>query len=99
MAAKVQFVMNADPDTLARLDALRIVLGESRARAGEKGWLEGGLKGLERQMHPRLARLYAVAEARGLTWQEFVAEYAAANSRKTYGPTLEDLEQEAGLTV
>lgn len=99
MAAKVQFVMNADPDTLARLDALRIVLGESRARAGERAWLEGGLKGLEKQLHPRLARLYALAAERELPWQEYVTEYAATNSRKTYGPTLEDLEQEAGLTV
>lgn len=92
--------MNADPDTLARLDALRIVLGESRARAGERAWLEGGLKGLERQLHPRLARLHKVATEYGWdSWQEYVAHYARENSRKTYGPTLEDLEQEAGLTV
>lgn len=97
MAAKRQFMVLIEPDTMYRLDALRIVTGEARARVGERAWLEGGLRGLERQHHPRLARLHAVARAHGQTWQEFVDAYAEAHKHKTYGTPLEKLEEEAGI--
>jgi hypothetical protein len=97
VAGKEQFMGMVEADTLHRMDALRIVMGRSRARVNEEALLGGGLRGLERQQQARLGRLLEVAKRNGQSVQEFVKAYAAANSRKTYGPTLEELEREVGI--
>lgn len=97
MAHKEQFMALVEPDTLSRLDALRIVMGISRARVAEHAMTHKGLRGLELEYTERLARLQELARRQDVTWQDYVRDYAAANSRKTYGATLEDLEHQAGI--
>lgn len=99
MAEKSQFMALVEVSTMDRLDALRLVMGVSRARVAEQAMVGGGLNRLERTHTERLERLYRLAGAQQRTWQELVREYAKRNARVTYGQTLEELEQGAGITA
>lgn len=94
MAKKVQVVALVDRGIRHRLDALRIVLGCSRARVMEQAF-ELFLNKLEGRNSMDLERLNKLARARGLSTQDFVAEYAAHHPQG-YGPTLEELEAAGG---
>lgn len=91
MADKDQFMVSVDPNVRDRLDALRIVMGVSRAEVNRQALMRGGLKGLEAGAHPRLNRLYAVAAAHELPWERYVRSLADQNGR-TPIPSLEELE-------
>lgn len=95
MGQKVQFMVLVDESTRDRMDALRIVDRESRARIGEEMIL-AGLRQAERSRTLRLERLHRVAAAVGKSWQEYVAGFAERYARR-YGPTLEELETEPAL--
>ena len=97
VAEKVQFMALVEPETLDRLDALRIVMGISRARVAEQALKTGGLNRLEKEQRERLDRLAAVAARRGQGLPQFVRAYAREHSRNTYGTTLEELEHLAGI--
>lgn len=86
-----------EPETLRRLDALRIVMGRSRARVAEQALLGGGLDALEADNAERLDRLHYVASQAGMNWSDYVKLYAEINARVTYGPSLEALEQKPKL--
>ncbi len=92
MAQKEQFAVLAEAKTVRRLDALRIVMGVSRTRVGNEAWERGGIRALEREHAERLVRLATLAEKAGLSLDDYVQRYAQLNHRKTYGPTLEELE-------
>lgn len=94
MAKKRQFMALVEPETMSRLDALRIVLNTSRARVGEMAWLGGGLHMLETAHEDHLLRLQAVAQRCKMSLYEYADGYAEVWSR-TYGPTLEQLEKDA----
>lgn len=102
MSKKVQFMVLVDEETRDRMDALRVVLRESRARVGEDLLLEG-LQIAELRHVARLERLHRVAEKarrrKGYGWRDFVREFATRYARQ-YGPTLEELESDPkqGLT-
>jgi hypothetical protein len=97
VAEKRQFMALVEPDTLARLDALRIVMGISRARVSEKAMLGAGLEQLEAQYDERMQRLVDLAAKRRMTLAELTERYATLYARKTYGPTLEELEKDRSL--
>ncbi len=91
-----QFQVLTEQSTVDRLDALRIVLGVTRANV-VNGALEGpGLGGLEMRNLGRLVRLQEVARRQDKPWELLVREYAAQWARKS-GPTLEDLERGVGI--
>ncbi len=97
MGQKIQFMVLAERTHVERMDALRIVLHISRADVLRQVLDGTSIKVLEQRSHPRLARLYAVATAAGQTWEQYVTDYAKLYARKTYGPTLEELELEHGI--
>jgi hypothetical protein len=88
-----------EPETLDRLDALRIVTGNSRARVAEEALKHGGLNRMEKENRERLDRLAAVAARRGQGLPQFTRQYARDHARNTYGTTLEELEMQAGSPV
>lgn len=91
------FTIQLDELSADRADALRIVMGASRAEVIRQGLERGGLNGLERGHVLALSRLYLLAEACALpSWREYVQLYV-----KTYrqaGPALEALLAEARQT-
>jgi hypothetical protein len=97
VASKEQFMALVEPGTLRRLDALRIVMGRSRARVAEQALLSGGLDMLEFSNQERLQRLRDVAARAGMYWEDYVQLYAEINARVTYGPSLEALEEKPKL--
>lgn len=97
MGRKVQFAVQVDEDVRNRLDALRIVIQTSRARVGEMAWQVGGLKDLEKRHREGLDRLEALASRANMTLTQYVQDYARKHQRKTYGPSLAELEDAAGI--
>jgi hypothetical protein len=97
VASKEQFMALVEPGTLRRLDALRIVMGRSRARVAEQTMLGGGLDALETTYAERLERLAVVAQRAGMSLADYVQLYAEINARVTYGPSLEALEEKPKL--
>lgn len=91
---KVQVVILAEEDVRQRLDALRIVRGESRARVAEYALTHGGINALEAGHVRELARLQRLAERARMPWRAYVDAYAEAFSRQTYGPGLDALEED-----
>jgi hypothetical protein len=96
VAEKRQFMALVEPDTLCRADALRIVKGRSRARVTED-LIRAQLPKEERKEMERLERLKALAGRLGVTLEELTTQYAMLYARKTYGPTLEELEADPDL--
>lgn len=91
MATKEQVVILATPEQLDQLDVLRIVMGVSRAEVARQG-LTSGLPKLEKLNAERISRLSKVASEHGVTLRELAVAYANKYARKTYGATLEELE-------
>lgn len=79
-----------------RTDALRVVTGRSRAEVIRQ-LIEKALPLMENEQRERLRRLYDVAKASDVSWEQLVQDYADRNQRNTYGERLEDLEQAAGI--
>ena len=90
---KVQFMVSVDPPVLDRLDALRIVMGVSRAEVNRQALVGQGLRGLEVDYRARLARLDAVAEKYGTDTAAYVRGVVEGRQN---APSLEDIE--AGST-
>ncbi len=95
---KSQIVALVDPAVRTQLDTLRIVTQSSRARVIEDlldEALAARLKvgGVKRD----IARVRALAAAAGQTLEDYVAAYAVANARETYGPSLDELEAGSAL--
>ncbi len=93
---KAQMVLLVDQALIDRADALRIVMnagkesgGMNRARVLEAAI---DLRPLEEQNVDKLLRLEALAHRAGMTLTQYVRAYAERHQRKTYAPTLEDLE-------
>lgn len=99
MSDKDQFMVSVDPIMRDRLDALRIVMGVSRAEVNRQALVQGGLHGLEAANHPRLERLYRLAarERPRRSWEVYVRRLADTYGR-TPIPSLEDLEMETSAT-
>lgn len=91
MAKKVQFMALVEPTTMHRLDALRIVTGQHRARVAEQAMTEGGLARLERANEAGLRRLDDIAGRLNVSVQALVSWYAAAYARQ-YGPGVDGIE-------
>lgn len=99
---KSQMVMLVSNELIDRADALRIVMRDSeatspyyrmnRARVLEMALTNGGLKELEKRNQQRLLRLEALAHRAGQSYSQFVHAYVRQHERKTYAPTLEELE-------
>lgn len=88
---KEQVVLLVDSEIVTALDTLRIIAATSRARVTEPLLNEAVRKALAltpSQKH----RVHALAERAGMSVAEYVAAYARAYSRLTYGPGLEALE-------
>ncbi len=101
---KEQVVMLVDPEIRDRLDALRIVTGESRARVAEMALAGHGLAQMEIHHADGLERVRELAERAGVLLYDYVRAYAYAMARQSYGPGLDKLEQDdsavrAQLTV
>lgn len=93
MSSKKQFMISVDEHDRDRLDALRIVMGVSRAEAARQALQQKGIAGLEAGWHPRLARLYAVAQRAGVRrWPEYVRQLTGDGKGLQRLPTLEELE-------
>jgi hypothetical protein len=98
MAEKEQFMVSVDPNVRDRLDALRIVMGVSRAEVNRQALVQGGLAGLEGANHPRLNRLYVLAQAIGeRSWEAYVRKLAQYGRQRM--PTLEQLEQRRSVAL
>jgi len=96
---KVQLGLGLPPETLARTDRLRACTGLTRGQVIERALVGGGLHALERGLQGQLVRFDALAERAGMSWQEYARDYATRYSSKTYPPTVETLEQEAGIAA
>jgi hypothetical protein len=101
MSSKKQFMISVDEVDRDRLDALRIVMGVSRAEAARQALQRKGLAGLESAYHPRLARLYALAQRAGCRrWPEYVRQLTGDGKGLQRLPSLEELEDmESHLTA
>lgn len=91
MGRKEQIVLVVAPGTRARLDALRPIIGDSRARVTE---LALDIETLEAQHAGELKRLDELAKAAGVTRGQYAEAYAKAFSRHPYGAGLAELEQD-----
>lgn len=91
MAQRKQFMAMVDEPTFYRLDALRIVMGVSRAEVNRQA-LEGkGIGALERENGARLDRLQRLADSAGISLVKYVQWFA--ETYRQGGPTLEGLEE------
>ena len=91
MAVKNQFMIGVDALTRDRLDALRIVLGVSRAEVARPAMERGAIPGMERTNAIRLGRLYELAGTLGYTsWTEYVRDLVEKYPKVI--PSLETLE-------
>ena len=86
---KEQLMVLIDPDVMVRMDALRIVMGVSRAEVNRLALNGRTLETLETENVERLTRLVKLAAGAGLTQDDFVR--VVVKGRKTM-PTLEELE-------
>lgn len=91
---KEQVVLLVDSEIVTALDTLRIIAATSRARVTEPLLAEAVRKELAQpgEAADGVKRIKALAERAGMSVAEYVAAYARAYSRLTYGPGLEALE-------
>lgn len=92
---KVQFMALVDAEERDRLDALRIVLGVSRAEVNRRALKDGGLDHQETLHQEKLDRLYAVAERAGQRYADYIQSVV---TQRQHVPTLDELELAAGIT-
>lgn len=93
MADMKQFMVLVTELERARLDALRIVMGVSRAEVGRRGLFGGGVRALEREQRDRLIRLARVAGGAGYAgWESFVIALTERPEYRQRMPSLEELE-------
>lgn len=88
----IQLGIGLDEELLARLDRLRACLGVSRSKVAELA-LHQSIARLERREEEGLRRFEVIARNAGMNWMEYAQDYAERYSRKTYPPTLEELEK------
>lgn len=88
---KEQVVLLVDSEIVTALDTLRIIAATSRARVTEPLLSDAVRKALALTPN-QTRRVHALAERAGMSVAEYVAAYARAYSRLTYGPGLEALE-------
>lgn len=90
---KEQVVLLVDSEIVTALDTLRIIAATSRARVTEPLLSEAVKTELTHLSHRgEVQRVHRLAERAGMSVAEYVAAYARAYSRLTYGPGLEALE-------
>jgi hypothetical protein len=104
-----QFQVITDVATRRKLDALRIVMGTSRADVINE-MIKIAWRSLSQTHRAELERLYALGRMEemadqawalgiGRGWEAIVDMYAERNGRKKYGETLAELEAAAGITL
>lgn len=86
---KEQVVLLIEPGKRARMDALRIVFADSRARVAEAAL---DIDALEARYHAELKRVGKLAKAAGVSVEDYAVAYAKAFSRTPYGAGIETLE-------
>lgn len=93
----IQTGIGLEIETLLRCDRLRACLGRSRSYVIERALtmpalgVDGGLAALERERAGTVGIFNALAEAAGMTWQEYASAYVDAFGLKTYPPDVEAL--------
>lgn len=87
---KVQVVALVDPDIKTGLDMLRMISQESRARVLEDVIAPAVWVALTDE-RPAVERIEALAKRAGMSVPEYVAAYAEAYKRESYGPGLDAL--------
>lgn len=93
MADMKQFMVLVTEVERARLDALRIVMGVSRAEVARQAMTRGPISKLERENAMRLARLSGIAGAAGYAGIEpFVMALVQRPEYRQKTPSLEELE-------
>lgn len=92
---KIQLGLGLSAETLARLDRLRACTGSTRGEVIEAALTGQGIFALERACRENgsIGRFASLAERAGMTWREYAKDYAARWSRKTYPPTVDELEK------
>lgn len=93
--ANVQLGLGLPAGILARLDRLRACLGVPRGRVVELALTGQGLDGLEADHLADVRRFDTLAERAGMSWEDYAKDYAERYSRRTYPPTVEELEKAA----
>lgn len=91
---KEQVVLLVDSEVVTALDTLRIIAATSRARVTEPLLSDAVREALNSSPERvgEVLRVHRLAERAGMSVAEYVAAYARAYSRLTYGPGLEALE-------
>lgn len=92
---KVQIVALVDPEIRTGLDTLRMISTASRARelenvladALENALIEAGYQG-------SISRVEKLAQRAEMSVEDYVAAYAKAYARDTFGPGLDALEKD-----
>lgn len=92
---KKQFMAMLDEIILDRIDALRIVMGVSRAEVVRQALDGSGLAPMEAMHTDRLARLFRLSDRYGQDWRTFVRQVVAGQKVM---PTLEVMEIEEGMS-
>jgi hypothetical protein len=92
MAEKRQTAVSLEDADYLGVDALRAVLGVSRSETIRQ-LVKAGMPILQAEQASRLARLKRLARQAGQTFDEYVTAYATRNASRTYGETLEELEE------
>ncbi len=94
--AVIQFGLGLSNEVMARCERLRACLdpetGVSRSNVIEMALTGGGLNKLERACEDRIQRFDALAVRSGQGWITYAHEYADRWNRKTYPPTVAELE-------
>ena len=91
---KVQIVALVDPEIKTGLDALRMISTASRARELETVLAPAIREALNESPERAgdVVRIHRLAERAQMSFEDYVAAYAKAYSRDTYGPGLDALE-------
>ena len=84
-----------DMMTVARLDRLRACLGVGRSRVAERS-LASALDDMEARYASEVERFNRLATRAGQNWDDYARWYAREYAKKTYPPTVVDLEREEG---
>lgn len=87
-----------DVHVTARVDRLRACTGKSRSDVIGQALAGGGLAALERKYPQEIARFLALAQRAGQGWEEYAHAYAEKHARRTYPPTVADLEKDERMS-
>lgn len=98
MAVKAQFMIGVDAVTRSRMDALRLVLNESRAEVGRR-LIAAALETMERGNEPGLLRLKRLADGAGKSLADYVDDVIDhvpnSGAMRNVAPTITALEEDA----